>query len=157
MRGFGVGGFKSLGGMNRTFGLQRDYGNPQRPTVQITRALVKRVLQHFKPYRWQWAVIFVCIAASAYLTALSPQVVRAILDQAIPQKNVPYLYWLAGAIVALALLTNLFGLLQNYLSMRVGQRIMYGPAQLPLPAPPAPVPRLLYRHSRRRNRLAPQQ
>lgn len=125
MRGFGVGGFKSLGGMDRTFGLHRQFGGAERPTVQITRVLVKRVLQHFKPYKWQWVVIFLCIAASAYLTALSPQVVRAILDNAIPRKDVPLLYWLAGAIVGLAVITNLIGILQNFLAMRVGQRIMY--------------------------------
>jgi ATP-binding cassette subfamily B protein len=111
--------------VGRTFGLQREDLGGERVPVHITRALIKRVLQHFKPYWLQWLVILICIAASAYLTALPPQAVRGILDHAIPEKNTRLLYLLAGAIVALALVTNLIGLLQNYLSMRVGQRIVF--------------------------------
>lgn len=74
--------------MGRTFGLQRQQiGGREVENIHITRALVGRVLQHFKPYWVQWAIIFVCIVISVGLGLLPPLVVRAILDNAIPNKD----------------------------------------------------------------------
>ena len=124
MRGMGV--ERSLGGMQRTFGLHRQAsaGNDGAP-VKVTRAGLRRVARHFKPYWAQWLVILVCIAAAAVLGVLPPLCVRAILDQAIPDKDPDLLMLMVGAIVALTVVSNLIGLLQNYLNMRVGQGIMF--------------------------------
>lgn len=111
--------------MSRTFGLQRQEIGGPRPDVRITRDLVRRVLEHFKPYRWQWLVIFLCIIIAAWLTAESPQVVRGIIDHAIPDHNVRLLYLLAGAMIAIAIVTAFVGILQTWLSTIVGQRIMF--------------------------------
>ena len=113
-----------MGGMSRTFGLQRqEYGNAASST-RITGQLVRRVLQHFRPYRLQWLVIFLCIIVGALIGAVSPLIVRGIIDHAIPDKNVHLLYLLAGAIVAVAVVAGFVGVLQTWVSMIVGQRIM---------------------------------
>lgn len=95
-----------MGGMSRTFGLQRqEFGNAAAST-RLTGPLVRRVLQHFRPYRLQWVVIILCIVIGAILGTLAPLVVRGIIDHAIPDKNVRLLYLLAGAIVAVAVVAN---------------------------------------------------
>lgn len=127
----GTGGWmgpeRSLGGLSRTFGLnhqsQGDGDNQQAP-IKIERARLRRVAPYFTPYWRKWLIIFFCIAATAALGVLPPQCVRGILDRAIPQKDIRLLQLLVGAVVALNILTGLIGVLQNYLSAQVGQRIM---------------------------------
>lgn len=95
------------------------------PPVKITRNLVRRVLGHFRPYRLQWVFILLCIAATSSLGVTPPLLVRAILDNAIPKHHAHLLYLLVGAMVAVAVVTNLIGVLQSYLNMRVGQGVMF--------------------------------
>ena len=116
---------RSLGGMSRTFGLQRQEIGGTRSDVQITRALVRRVLEHFRPYRWKWLLIFTCIVVGVVLNTISPQIVRAIIDHAIPEKNVRLLYLLASGIIGVAIVTGFVGILQTWVSMDVGQRVMF--------------------------------
>lgn len=111
--------------MSRTFGLQRRELGATRSDVRITRTLVRRVLEHFRPYRWKWLVIFVCIVIATVFNAISPQIVRGIIDHAIPDKNVRLLYLLAGAMIGVAIVTGLVGILQTWVSMDVGQRVMF--------------------------------
>ena len=120
-----MGGNRSLGGMSRTFGLQRQEIGGARSDVRITGALVRRVLEHFRPYRWKWLMIFACIIIGVLLNAVSPLIVRAIIDHAIPDRNVRLLYLLAGAIIAVAVITGFVGILQTWVSMIVGQRVMF--------------------------------
>lgn len=121
----GMGSYRSLGGMPRTFGLHRDVMGKNAPPVKITREFVQRVLQHFVPYRLQWGFILLCLAATSGLGVVPPFLVRGILDHAIPQHN-PHLLWLlVGAMVVVPIISNLIGVLQTYLNMRVGQGVMF--------------------------------
>jgi len=124
MRGMGGPG-RSLGGMQRTFGLQRQADREDVPPVPLTGPLVRRVLRQFKPYKWWWACIVACVAVAAGLGVVPPLLVRGILDRAIPDKNPHLLYLLVGAMVGLTVVTSLLGVLQNYLTMRVGQALMF--------------------------------
>ncbi len=126
----GVGGWqgaeRSLGGLSRTFGLQNKNIGPGGETpVRIERVQLQRVARYFIPYWRQWLVIFLCIAAAAALGVLPPLAVRGILDQAIPGRNLPLLYYYVGAIIGLTLLTGLISLLQNYINARVGESIIF--------------------------------
>jgi ATP-binding cassette, subfamily B, bacterial len=107
--------------MPRTFGLQRQAGaGSDGPSVPVTRAQIRRVLRHFRPYWAQWVAILLCVAVNAGLAVLPPLCVRGILDNAIPGKDMHLLYLLVGAMVGLAVATNLVGVLRNYLSTRLG-------------------------------------
>lgn len=115
-----------MGGLQRTFGLQRHTGTgDDSPRVTVTRARLKRVAQHLRPYWLQWLVIIVCIAASSALGVLPPLCVRGILDHAIPSKDIPLLGWLVAAMIAITVAANLVGVLQTWVNMLVGQGIMY--------------------------------
>ena len=61
----------------------------------LEREQLRRAIGYFAPYKVQWLIIFVCIALNAGLGILPPLVVRAILDKAIPLKDLPLLWWLA--------------------------------------------------------------
>src|SRR4051812_28546777 len=119
----GVGGWqgaeRSLGGLSRTFGLQNKNIGPGGETpVRIERVQLLRVARYFAPYWRQWLVIFLCIAVGAALGVLPPLAVRGILDQAIPGRNLPLLYYYVGAIIGLTLFSGLINLLQNYINAR---------------------------------------
>ncbi|HCU37718.1 MAG TPA: ABC transporter, partial [Armatimonadetes bacterium] len=126
MRGMRMGPDRTIGGMQRTFGLHRQFGEEgERPERPITMAEVRRVFGYFMPYWGQWLIILLCIAATSGLGVLPPLCVRAIIDEAIPSKNADLLHLMVGAIVALTLVSGLISVLQNYLNALVGQGIMY--------------------------------
>ncbi|MEZ7898588.1 MAG: ABC transporter ATP-binding protein [Flaviflexus sp.] len=66
------------------------------------------------------------IVSVSGLTVVQPFLVRTIVDQAIPQSNVELLLWLIGAMILIVVLTQAIGVIQTYMSARVGQRIMHG-------------------------------
>jgi len=121
----GMGPERSIGGMGRTFGLQRLSPMSDGPVPPVTRARLGRVWRWFAPYWAQWLAIILCIAATAGLGVLPPLCVRGILDHSIPDKDAELLHRLVGAIVALTVVSGFIGVLQNYLATRVGQRIMF--------------------------------
>jgi ATP-binding cassette subfamily B protein len=129
--GGGLGGWggldRSIGGLPRTFGLQnRNVGGEGAPLVRLERGLLLRVAKLLLAPHWQaWLIILVCVAATAALGVLPPLVVRAILDKAIPHRDVRELLWLVGAVVVLSIGTGLVGVLQNYVSAQVGEAIVF--------------------------------
>jgi ATP-binding cassette subfamily B protein len=118
---------RSLGGLPRTFGLQRQFEpgrrGPQGEPVRLERSQLRRIVRYFTPYWRQWLGIFGCLAVSAGIGVLPPQCVRGILDRAIPQRDPRLLALLVLAIIALNLVSGLIGVLQNFLSARVAQGI----------------------------------
>lgn len=127
MRGGGggwMGPEGSMGGLSRTFGLRnRDTGGGE--LTPIERAEIGRVARYFLPYGRQWLVIFACIAATSGVGVLPPLCVRGILDHAIPDRNVRLLVLLVCAIVGINVLAGLIGVLQNFLTARVGEGITF--------------------------------
>lgn len=122
---------RSMGAMGRTFGLHHHHHHhidPDDESIRdqpVTRARLGRVLSYFKPYWAQWIAILLCIAATSGLGVLPPLLVRGILDQAIPERNPRLLHLLVGAIVGVAIVSGLIGVLQSWLNARVGQGIMF--------------------------------
>ncbi len=121
----GMGPERSIGGMSRSFGLHRHmYMGEEAPSVAVTWGQLRRVLRYFTPYWPQWVAILLCIAAMSGMGVIPPLLVRDILDDAIPNKNAHLLHLLVGAIVGLTIVSGLIGVLQSWLSTRVGQGIM---------------------------------
>jgi ATP-binding cassette subfamily B protein len=115
---------RSLGGMSRTFGLRPRELDPA-DRVPIERERLRRVVALFRPYRRQWVWIAVCVAVAAGLGVLPPLAVRAILDQAIPRKDVVLLFSCVGGVIGLTVVSGLIGVLQNYLTAIVGEGIVF--------------------------------
>ncbi|MCC7145971.1 MAG: ABC transporter ATP-binding protein [Phycisphaeraceae bacterium] len=121
------GAMGTVGGITRTYGLQHHFARPdlENPPQDISRALLLRIGRYMWPYGLKWLAILACVLTSAGLAVLPPLCVGMIIDQAIPQGRTTLLALLAGAMVALALAAGLIGVLQQTLTVRVGQGIMF--------------------------------
>jgi ATP-binding cassette, subfamily B, bacterial len=86
---------------------------------------LRRIGRLFTPYRWPLAVVVAIIAASAVVGLASPFLLRAVIDTALPTKNVPLLAWLVGGMVGVAAVTAAFGVIQTWISTRIGQQVMH--------------------------------
>ncbi|WP_428815098.1 ABC transporter ATP-binding protein [Streptomyces albus] len=88
-------------------------------------AQVRRILRLFRPYRGRLAVVGLLVAASSLVSVASPFLLRAILDVAIPRQRTGLLSLLALGMIATAVMTSVFGVLQTLISTTVGQRVMH--------------------------------
>ncbi|MEU6622658.1 ABC transporter ATP-binding protein [Streptomyces litmocidini] len=97
----------------------RDPGQPREP------AQVRRILRLFRPYRARLALVGLLVGAASLVSVASPFLLREILDTAIPQGRTGLLSLLALGMIATAVLTSVFGVLQTLISTTVGQRVMH--------------------------------
>jgi ATP-binding cassette subfamily B protein len=91
----------------------------------VRRANLRRVARLFQPYRLRLATVLVLIAISALLGIVSPFLLRAVLDDAIPNRDTGLLSELVGGMIAIAVLTGAIGVGQTWLSNLVGQQVMH--------------------------------
>jgi ATP-binding cassette subfamily B protein len=94
--------------------------------AQARDVSLRRIGRLFSPYRWQLAVVTAIIAASSIVGLASPFLLRAVIDTALPTKNVRLLVWLVIAMVAVAGISAAFGVIQTWISTKVGQQVMHG-------------------------------
>jgi ABC-type multidrug transport system fused ATPase/permease subunit len=55
--------------------------------AQAHEVSLRRIGRLFRPYRWQLAVVTAIIAASSLVGLASPFLLRAVIDTALPDKN----------------------------------------------------------------------
>jgi ATP-binding cassette subfamily B protein len=94
--------------------------------AQAREVSLRRIGRLFTPYRWQLAIVTAIIAASSIVGLASPFLLRAIIDTALPDKNLRLLAWLVIGMVAVAAITSAFGVIQTWISTKVGQQVMHG-------------------------------
>ncbi|HEX5288505.1 MAG TPA: ABC transporter ATP-binding protein [Streptosporangiaceae bacterium] len=94
--------------------------------AQARSVSLRRIGQLFTPYRWPLAIVTGIIVASSIVGLASPFLLRAVIDTALPDKNVRLLAWLVAAMVGVAAISAAFGVIQTWISTRVGQRVMHG-------------------------------
>ncbi|WP_067484915.1 ABC transporter ATP-binding protein [Actinomadura hibisca] len=85
----------------------------------------RRILRLFRPYRGRLALVGLLVGLSSLVGLASPFMLREVLDVALPQGRTGLLTLLALGMVAVAVATSVFGVLQTYLSTGVGQRVMH--------------------------------
>ncbi|MGY1839262.1 MULTISPECIES: ABC transporter ATP-binding protein [unclassified Modestobacter] len=96
--------------------------------AQLDRAPVswRRVAQLFRPHRGQLAIVMALIVTSSAIALATPFLIRLVIDEAIPEQDVPLLAWAVAGMVAVAAVTAVLGVLQTWLSTTVGQHVMHG-------------------------------
>jgi ATP-binding cassette subfamily B protein len=94
--------------------------------AQAREVSLRRIGRLFTPYRWQLAIVTAIIAASSLVGLASPFLLRAVIDKALPEKNLHLLVWLVLGMVAVAIVTSAFGVIQTWISTKVGQQVMHG-------------------------------
>ncbi|MFD7920929.1 ABC transporter ATP-binding protein [Streptomyces sp. NPDC059740] len=86
---------------------------------------LRRILRLFRSYRGRLALVGLLVAASSLVSVASPFLLRAVLDTAIPHRDLGLLSLLAAGMIAAAVTTSVFGVLQTLISTTVGQRVMH--------------------------------
>ncbi|HVJ98735.1 MAG TPA: ABC transporter ATP-binding protein [Acidimicrobiia bacterium] len=92
---------------------------------KIDRAVLRRVFTYIRPYTRSliWFLLTVILASIA--TALSPLLLKSLLDTAIPEQDRTLVTYLALAAVGLALANAGLSLVQRYYSARIGEGLIY--------------------------------
>ena len=90
--------------------------------------MVPRIIRLFRPYWRQVAMVGVLILVTAGLGVINPLLIREVFDSALfPEGRGPdlRLLWVLGGIMALIAVGNgVFGVVQTYLTNKVGQNVM---------------------------------
>ncbi len=92
---------------------------------RVTRQLVLRVLQYARPYRLMILGMLLLILVSTGLSLLTPLVLRTLLDQTIPSKDLQQLVYLTLALLLIPLSNGLIGVVQRRLNSRVGEGVIF--------------------------------
>ena len=87
-------------------------------------ATVKRVARFFAPYRKCVVVSIIAILITAALGLVNPILLKLIIDDAIPDRDLGTLYLYVGLMVILPIVSGLIGVGQSYLNTVIGQRVM---------------------------------
>jgi len=94
--------------------------------AQAREVSLRRVGRLFSPYRWQLAFVTALIAASSVVGVASPFLLRAVIDTALPDRNLRLLALLVAGMIGIAAVSSAFGVIQTWISTRVGQQVMHG-------------------------------
>ncbi|GAA2412062.1 ABC transporter ATP-binding protein [Nonomuraea africana] len=89
------------------------------------RAPLRRIIKLFRPYRGRLAVVLGLIFLSSLVSLASPFLLREVLDVAIPSRDMTLLALLALGMIAVAVTTSVFDVMQTFISTTVGQRVMH--------------------------------
>lgn len=85
----------------------------------------RRVLALFRPYRGRLLLLLALIIVSSVASIASPFLLRAIIDDALPNGDFDLLTLLAGGLIALAFLGAAITVWQALVTAKVGQAIMH--------------------------------
>jgi ATP-binding cassette subfamily B protein len=92
---------------------------------KVTWRLLRRVLRHGRPYRWQIAAMLVMILATAGLSLLSPLILRDLIDSTLPRGDTNRLAWLALALLTLPAVNGALNVVQRRINAAVGEGVIY--------------------------------
>lgn len=96
------------------------------PTKPLGAALplLRRATHFFGPYRGRLAVIGVAILGSSILGLANPYLLKLLIDDAIPKRDIGLLAIYAGLMVIVPIINGGIGLAQAWLTASVGQFVM---------------------------------
>ncbi|HEY4023369.1 MAG TPA: ABC transporter ATP-binding protein [Pseudonocardiaceae bacterium] len=84
-----------------------------------------RIGRLFRPYGWQLAIVTAIIVLSSVVSMASPFLLRSVIDTALPHRDLTLLIWLVVGMLAVATATSIFGVIQTWISTKVGQQVMH--------------------------------
>ena len=106
------------------------FRTPDKPTAEERRQArevsLGRIARLFTPYRWSVLVVVAIIVASSIVGLASPFLLRGIIDTALPRQDLRLLVLLTVGMVVVAAVTSVLGVIQTWISTKVGQHVMHG-------------------------------
>jgi ATP-binding cassette subfamily B protein len=97
---------------------------PESERRPLTSTTVRRILRFFMPYRLRVALTVVAIIAVAIIGLANPFLLKLVIDDAIPNRDLDRLSLYVALMIALPIFTGLIGVGQTYLNTVIGQRVM---------------------------------
>jgi ATP-binding cassette, subfamily B, bacterial len=93
--------------------------------AQARDVSLRRIARLFTPHRWSVAAVTALIALSSVVSMASPFLLRAVIDDALPHQDLTLLVRLVAGMVAVAAVTSALGVVQTWISTKVGQEVMH--------------------------------
>ena len=93
--------------------------------AQAREVSLRRIGRLFIGHRAELAIVIAIIVASSIVAMASPFLLRAVIDKALPKQDLTLLVWLVVGMVAVAAVTSAFGVIQTWISTRIGQQVMH--------------------------------
>ncbi|MCL4871755.1 MAG: ABC transporter ATP-binding protein/permease [Anaerolineae bacterium] len=95
----------------------------ERPT--LSWELLRRVLAFAHPYRWSLFLLLLTILSISAVSAMTPLLMRDLIDNALPQRDLSRLNRVALALISIPLVNGLIGVAQRRLSAAIGEGVIY--------------------------------
>ncbi|ACQ79271.1 ABC transporter related [Beutenbergia cavernae DSM 12333] len=92
---------------------------------KLAPGTVRRILRYARPYRFLVAGFLVLVVLGALLIVATPLLLQRIVDDGVAQGNRGLVIGLAGAVAVVALLEAGLGVLQRWLSVRIGEGLIF--------------------------------
>ncbi|WP_035750710.1 ABC transporter ATP-binding protein [Arthrobacter sp. 35W] len=86
---------------------------------------LRRIAALFSPHKAAIAVVVLLISLSSIISLAQPFLIRHIIDEALPNRDLRLLAYLAGGLVAVAAATSVIGVVQTWMATAMGQRVMH--------------------------------
>ncbi|WP_422747855.1 ABC transporter ATP-binding protein [Micromonospora sp. WMMD1219] len=93
--------------------------------AQAREVSLRRIGGLFTAHRGPLATVVAIIVASSNIAMATPFLLRAVIDRALPERDLTLLAWLVAGMVAVAAVTAVLGVAQTWISTRVGQEVMH--------------------------------
>ena len=91
---------------------------------KVTKSLLVRILSYLKPYRVQFIFVFLTILVSSVVGLFPSLITGKIVDQALVGRDLTLLIELLIAAFCTMMLSQLIGVLENYINAWISQRII---------------------------------
>jgi len=95
--------------------------DPSVAAHRLAPGTTRRILAFARPYRRPIVALLVMIALDAAAGAVTPLLVKWLIDRGISQGDVRTVVWLAAAVAVLALLSGALGVGERWTSARIGE------------------------------------
>jgi ATP-binding cassette subfamily B protein len=115
-----VGGNLGMGGVYRNLRSDRDVLERR-----LTRGTVRRVLAFAGPHRALIAGFVALMVVDAGLVVITPLLTKWVVDDGILRHDLAVVWWLAGAMAAVALVDAALSIGSGYLSSRIGEGLIF--------------------------------
>src|SRR3954470_3019376 len=87
-------------------------------------ATVRRVAGFFSPYKFRVVLSVALILITAGIGIVNPILLKLIIDDAIPDRDLHKLYFYVGLMIILPITSGLIGVAQSWLNTIIGQKVM---------------------------------
>ncbi|MFC1872806.1 ABC transporter ATP-binding protein [Chloroflexota bacterium] len=92
---------------------------------KVTLQLLKRVLGYARPFRWWIATTLLVTIATTGLSLITPLIMRDLIDQTLPQKDLQRLLWSVVGLLVIPFMNGGLNILRRQANAQVGEGVVF--------------------------------